>query len=99
MARTHAQSITTVGQSPEAERHARVVKYSIAMGIRMLCVIACFFIHGWWLLAPAIGAIVLPYIGVVIANTVVRKPAAQPESPALGPIEIWRPGEDSRHVS
>jgi uncharacterized protein YqgC (DUF456 family) len=52
------------------------------MGIRMVCVILCFFLHGWWLLAPAIGAIVLPYIGVVIANTVVRKPIRPLEAPA-----------------
>lgn len=38
------------------------------MGIRMVCIIACFFVTGWWLLIPALGAIFLPYFAVIIAN-------------------------------
>lgn len=45
-----------------------MIKYSIAMGIRMICIVALLFVHGWWLLVAAIGAIVLPYFAVVIAN-------------------------------
>lgn len=45
-----------------------MVKYSIAMGIRMVCIVCLLFAHGWWLLVFAIGAIVLPYIAVVLAN-------------------------------
>lgn len=45
-----------------------MVKYSVAMGIRMLCILAALFVHGWWLLIPALGAVFLPYIAVVIAN-------------------------------
>lgn len=45
-----------------------MIRYAIAMGIRVLCVIACFFVHGWWLLVPIIGAVVLPYVAVVLAN-------------------------------
>ncbi len=39
-------------------------RYALTMGIRMVCV------QGWWLLIPAGGAIVLPYIAVVLANAV-----------------------------
>jgi hypothetical protein len=45
-----------------------MIKYSVAMGVRLLCIFACFFVSGWWLLLPAIGAIVLPYVAVVLAN-------------------------------
>ncbi len=45
-----------------------MVKYSLAMGIRVLCIVAVLFVHGWWLLIPALGAIFLPYFAVVIAN-------------------------------
>lgn len=34
----------------------------------MLCVICLLFAHGWWLLFFAMGAVVLPYFAVVLAN-------------------------------
>jgi len=45
-----------------------MIRYGIAMGIRVLCVILCFFLQGWWLVLPIVGAVVLPYIAVVFAN-------------------------------
>jgi hypothetical protein len=39
------------------------------MGIRMLCLLACFFVQGWWLAVAIAGALVLPYIAVVLANS------------------------------
>ncbi|NYG19967.1 hypothetical protein BJY17_000714 [Agromyces hippuratus] len=62
------QSITTLPPSPEAERRSRMIKYSIAMSIRVLCVIGLLFARGWWLAVFAAGAIFLPYFAVVIAN-------------------------------
>ena len=62
------QAITSLAPSPEEDRRARMRKYSIAMGIRLVCIFACFFTPGWWLLIPAAGAIFLPYIAVVLAN-------------------------------
>jgi hypothetical protein len=66
--RTHATSITSLPPSPDEERHSRVVKYTVAMAIRLVCVLACFFVHGWWVLLPLTLAVVLPYLAVVIAN-------------------------------
>ena len=43
-------------------------RYLIAMGIRMVCIVSCVFVQGWWLLIPIAGAIILPYIAVVLAN-------------------------------
>lgn len=45
-----------------------MLKYSIAMSIRLACLIALLFAQGWWLFVFAAGAICLPYIAVVLAN-------------------------------
>jgi cell division septal protein FtsQ len=63
------QSITSLPPSPDEERRTRVMKYSIAMSVRLLCVVLCFFVHGWLLLLAVIAALVLPYVAVVVANT------------------------------
>ena len=73
---SQAYSVTSLQDSPESERRARMVKYSVAMGIRLLCIGACFFVTGWWLLLPALGAVFLPYVAVVVANSVDRQSSA-----------------------
>ena len=45
-----------------------MLKYSIAMGIRLVCLVCMLFAQGWWLFVFAAGAICLPYIAVVLAN-------------------------------
>jgi hypothetical protein len=45
-----------------------MIRYGVAMGIRVVCVVLCLFVHGWWLLIPILGAVFLPYIAVVLAN-------------------------------
>lgn len=62
------QSITTLPLSPEAERRSRMIKYTIAMSIRVACIFAMLFVDGWWLAVCAVGAIFLPYVAVVLAN-------------------------------
>jgi hypothetical protein len=62
------QSITTLPPSPEAERRSRMIKYTIAMSIRVLCIFAMLFAQGWWLVVFAAGAVFLPYVAVVLAN-------------------------------
>lgn len=77
-----------------------MIQYSITQGIRLICIFACFFTPGWWLLIPAIGAVVLPYIAVVLANaggsgneSVVLRPGGivrqrrEPTAPGTGPIK------------
>jgi hypothetical protein len=60
-----------------------MLKYTIAMTIRVVCIALCLVAPGWWLLLPAAGAVFLPYFAVVIANNVgigargrVRRPGA-----------------------
>jgi hypothetical protein len=52
-----------------------MTKYAITMGIRTACVVLCIFVHGWWLLLPAAGAVGLPYVAVVLANVTWLRPS------------------------
>lgn len=75
-------TVTTLPPSPDQERRARMIKYTIAMSIRVLCIVLMLFVQGWWLVVCAAGAIFLPYIAVVLANVgggeqgVVERPGA-----------------------
>ena len=82
MART--ASITELPPSPDSERHRRMIKYAVAMTIRVLCLIAVLLVPGWWRLLPAVLAVALPYFAVVVANNV-RATPSQVERP--GSIE------------
>ncbi|WP_010202516.1 DUF3099 domain-containing protein [Salinibacterium sp. PAMC 21357] len=67
------QSITSLPERPDDERRRRAINYSIAMGIRIVCVLLCVFVRGWWLVLPVLGAVVLPYVAVVLANVTTRR--------------------------
>jgi hypothetical protein len=66
--------ITTAATSPNADIAARQRRYLIAMGVRTLCfvIVACLATThagpGWlpWIFVA--GALVLPYVAVVMAN-------------------------------
>ncbi len=58
-----------------------MVKYAISMSVRMVCIVAMLFVTGWWLLLCVIGAIVLPYVAVVLANEVSHRPNTHPVAP------------------
>ncbi|GAA1496199.1 DUF3099 domain-containing protein [Paeniglutamicibacter kerguelensis] len=60
--------ITEARESHTVEQNSRVLKYTISMSVRMLCFLAAFFTHGWIQWVCFAGAIVLPYVAVVIAN-------------------------------
>ena len=88
-------SITSLPPSPEEERRSRMIQYTIAMSIRVVCIVLMLFVHGWWQAICVAGAIILPYIAVVLANVgtagktapvirpgalvPLREPAPQPE--------------------
>jgi uncharacterized membrane protein YdbT with pleckstrin-like domain len=75
------QSITSLPESPEAYRHRRMLRYLTAMSIRVICIVLCFFVPWPWLLLPIFGAVVLPYVAVVLANV-----------GSQGSVEVLRPG-------
>lgn len=64
-----AQSVTNLAVSPEVERRSRMIRYSIAMVVRMICIVLAFVFQGWVMWVCFALAIVLPYWAVVIANT------------------------------
>ena len=65
---TEVHSITDAAAAQSDEIRERMIKYAIAMGIRMVCLILIFVVDGWFKLIPVLGAVFLPWVAVVIAN-------------------------------
>ncbi|PVZ59527.1 DUF3099 domain-containing protein [Arthrobacter sp. H-02-3] len=65
---TEVHSITDAAAAHSDEMRQRMIKYAIAMGIRMVCLILIFVVDGWFKLLPVLGAVFLPWVAVVIAN-------------------------------
>ncbi|GAA5230272.1 DUF3099 domain-containing protein [Arthrobacter cryoconiti] len=68
VASTPVVSITNAADAHSKEMHGRLVKYATAMGIRMVCIVLIFVVDGWFKLIPVAGAVLLPWVAVVIAN-------------------------------
>jgi Protein of unknown function (DUF3099) len=90
MKKQQMQSATTLPPSPDEERRGRMIKYIVTMGLRFVCffvALAMSFPPTWWTLIPIAGAVFLPYIAVVLANTVVHPRVAAVERPgSLVPV-------------
>ena len=64
-----------------------MIKYTLAMSIRVVCLVLMLFVQGWWLVVCVAGAIILPYIAVVLANVGSKYTIAQVERPgAIVPL-------------
>ncbi|MEC5202022.1 MULTISPECIES: DUF3099 domain-containing protein [unclassified Arthrobacter] len=61
-------SITDAATAHSEEMRQRMIKYAIAMGIRMVCLVLIFVVDGWLKILPVIGAVFLPWFAVIIAN-------------------------------
>ena len=61
-------SITDAATPHSEEMRQRMIKYAVAMGIRMVCLILIFVVDGWFKIVMVAGAVFLPWIAVVIAN-------------------------------
>ncbi len=61
-------TITGAQRALSDEQSGRTQRYLISMGLRTACFIAAIFVPGWprWVLIA--GALVLPYLAVVVAN-------------------------------
>jgi predicted tellurium resistance membrane protein TerC len=91
--RAKPTAITELPQSPAEERRSRVIRYSVAMGIRMVCLVLAVVIPDWWRIIPIIGALVLPYVAVVVANNAGRVSNARVARP--GALQRRVPDEDA----
>lgn len=61
-------TITATNRPLSNEQAGRTKRYLISMGIRTACVLAAIVVPGWpkWIFIA--GAVVLPYLAVIIAN-------------------------------
>jgi hypothetical protein len=51
-----------------------MLKYTLAMTIRVVCIVVAIFVEGWLMWLAFAGAIFLPYFAVVLANAQGPKP-------------------------
>jgi len=73
-------SITAARRPHQADMDSRMVKYLVSMSIRTLCFVLVLVTPSPWRWFFAVGAIVLPYVAVIVANAggERRGPAPQP---------------------
>ena len=60
--------ITGARAAHSDEMRARMIKYTVSMSIRMVCLFMLFFVQGWMIWVVVVGAVILPWFAVVIAN-------------------------------
>ncbi|MFC3686729.1 DUF3099 domain-containing protein [Aquipuribacter hungaricus] len=87
------QRVTSARGSHSDDVGRRMRTYAISMGIRTLCVLGAIlsFPHWWaWLFVP--GAVVLPYVAVVLANVGGERVPVGPAAvaPASAPLPVLR---------
>lgn len=61
-------NITDAPTAHTDEMRQRMIKYAVAMGIRMVCLVLIFILPGWFKLIAVAGAVFLPWVAVIIAN-------------------------------
>lgn len=79
--------ITSLPRSPEDDQRARMIKYTVMMSIRVVCIGLCIVVPGWWRLIFVVGAVFLPYIAVVVANSIDSR-VTDVERPDYAPLMI-----------
>lgn len=82
-------TVTTARRGASEDISTRTKRYLIMMGIRTFCFGAAVFTHGTLRWASIIGAVILPYLAVVVANAGREperghiEPVAPPRHPAI----------------
>lgn len=71
-------SITSADASLTQRTGRRMRRYLISMGIRFACFGAAFVTEGWVRWACVAGAVLLPYVAVILGNESVE-PGEEPE--------------------
>lgn len=63
------QSVTSAASGRSDDLAKRQLQYAIAMTIRLVCfVLAVLVPYGWITWVFAVGAVILPYVAVLLAN-------------------------------
>ncbi|PSL03646.1 Protein of unknown function (DUF3099) [Haloactinopolyspora alba] len=73
-------SVTTAAAGNSTDVSGRQRRYLIMMGIRIACLPLAVVTDGWLRWIFIVGAVVLPYVAVVVANAT-RRPASGELSP------------------
>lgn len=81
--------VTSAGVSAAEDRAHRMRMYFIAMALRVACVVSLFWVHGWWIVLPAVGTVVLPWFAVMVGNAVAQTTDEQVDAPE--PLELLAP--------
>lgn len=78
-----AQSATSLPAAPRDDASQRMRSYLLTMGIRIACLILMVTVvpYGWYTFVFAAGAVVLPYVAVVIANAGQSSKVASAQNP------------------
>jgi hypothetical protein len=66
------QSVTTARPGHSNDIDARQRRYLLIMAVRIACIPPAIMVDGWLRWAFILGAVVLPYIAVVVANAARR---------------------------
>lgn len=85
--------VTSAGVSAAEDRSHRMRMYFIAMALRVVCVVSLFWVHGWWIILPAVGTVVLPWFAVMVGNAVAQ--STREEFDAAEPLEIDAPEDNA----
>jgi hypothetical protein len=83
-------TVTSAPTSTTDDQDKRIKRYLTMMGIRVLLFGLVFVTSGWLRWAAVIGAVVIPYIAVVVAN------AVAPRQP--GSLQSVTPQHDTRRI-
>lgn len=90
MARNHgtpqSYSVTSAGVNPAEDRAHRMRMYFTAMVLRVVCVSSLFWVRGWWVVVPVLGAIFLPWFAVMVGNAVAH--GGEQKLQALDPLQL-----------
>lgn len=62
-----------------------MIKYTVAMTVRTICLIVGAFSTGWVMWIAFAGAIFLPYIAVVLANSADHSAQSKVTAPVIAP--------------
>ncbi|EFQ84081.1 hypothetical protein HMPREF0063_10797 [Aeromicrobium marinum DSM 15272] len=72
--------ITNAPEPASAEQGSREKRYAISMAIRTICFVGAVVTEGWLRWTLVVGAVVLPYVSVVLANAGVRRTTGKGDS-------------------
>lgn len=81
-------SVTSARTSLTDDQAARNRRYMLSMSIRVVCFILCIVTQDWLRWTFFVGALVLPWIAVVIANAGREQPGRSTAPLVQGPNEL-----------